>query len=92
MRPVLDLSRLNDHLVVPHFKMESIGMSIVEPMWGCTLDLEDAFFYVSICWLFHFYLAFVLDNRVFVFQYLPFGLAFAPWAFNRVTYPITHVL
>ena len=91
LRPVLDLSRLNDCLVVPHFKMESIqsiAMSIVEPMWGCTLDLEDAFFHVPISWLFHCYLAFVLDNRVFVFQYLPFGLALAPWAFNRVTNPI----
>ena len=84
-RPVLDLSRLNKYLVVPHFKMESIqsiALGIVEPSWGCTLDLEDAFFHVPIGWLFHCYLAFILDNRVFVFQYLPFGLALVPWAFN----------
>ena len=91
LRPVLNLSRLNKYLVVPHFKMESvlsIASGIVEPLWGCTLDLEDAFFHVPIGWLFHCYLAFILDNRVFVFQYLPFGLALAPWAFNRIINPI----
>ena len=90
-RPVLDLSRLNKYLVVPHFKMESIqsiALSIVEPMWGCTLDMQDAFFHVPIAWRFHGYLAFVLDGRVFVFQYLPFGLALAPWAFNRIINPV----
>ena len=50
--------------------------------------LEDAFFHVPIGWLFHSYLAFILDNRVFVFQYLPFGLSLAPWAFNRITNPV----
>lgn len=60
----------------------------MEPLWGCTLDLEDAFFHVPIGWLFHCYLAFILDNRVFVFQYLPFCLALAPWAFNRIINPI----
>ena len=90
-RPVLDLSRLNKYLVVPHFKMESIqsiALGIVEPMWGCTLDLQDAFFHVPMAWRFHGFLAFVLDGRVFVFQYLPFGLALAPWAFNRITNPV----
>ena len=90
-RPVLDLSRLNKFLIVPHFKMESIqsiALGIVEPLWGCVLDLEDAFFHLPIAWLFHCFLAFVLDNRIFVFQFLPFGLALAPWAFNRITNPI----
>ena len=36
--------------------------------------MEDAFD-VPIGWLFQRYLAFILDNWVFVFQYLPFGLA-----------------
>ena len=90
-RPVLDLSRLNKFLVVPHFKMESIqsiAQSIVEPLWGCVLDLEDAFFHLPIGWFFHQFLAFSLDNRIFVFQFLPFGLAIAPWTFNRITNPI----
>ena len=90
-RPVLDLSRLNKFLVVPHFKMESIqsiAQAIVEPLWGCVMDLEDAFFHIPIGWFFHKFLAFSLDNRIFVFQFLPFGLAIAPWAFNRITNPI----
>ena len=90
-RPVLDLSRLNKFLIVPHFRMESIhsiAIGIVESLWGCVMDLEEAFFHLPLGWLFHRFFAFVLDFRIYVFQFLPFGLSLAPWAFNRITNPI----
>ena len=34
------------------------------------------------------FLVFVMDGQIFVFQYLPFGLAVAPWAFTRIIRPI----
>ena len=90
-RLILDLSLLNNFLLVPHFKMESvlqIASGIVEPLWGCTLDLQDAYFHVPMAWFFHRYLAFVVDGITYVFQYLPFGLSVAPWAFHRVIKPV----
>ena len=90
-RLVIDLSRLNKCLEVPTFRMEtvsSIASGIIQELWGCTIDLQDAFFNVPVSWVFHKYLAFILDGAVYVFQYLPFGLAVAPWAFSRVVRPI----
>ena len=90
-RLIIDLSLLNKLLKVPTFKMErvlDIASCILSPMWGCTVDLEDAFYHVPIAWIFHLLLAFVVDGTTYVFQMLPFGLSVAPWAFARVTKPI----
>ena len=94
-RPIIDLSSLNKFLIIPRFKMEtvsSISKSLCHPLWGCKVDLTDAFQHVPLHWLFHKFFAFVIGKgihmRVFVFQYLPFGLSTAPWAFSRVIRPI----
>ena len=91
VRPILDLSALNKMLRVPSFKMETIEKivkSVCGSLWGSSIDLTDAYLHVPIAWEFHRYFAFVLGNRTFVFQYLPFGLSPAPWAFSRVMKPI----
>jgi hypothetical protein len=51
MRPVIDLSVLNQYLMVPHLKMEtnrSIRGSIPLGMWTTSLDLTDAYFHIPI--------------------------------------------
>ena len=90
-RLVIDLSRLNKFLIIPTFKMESvwdIAAGMLLDSWACTVDLEDAFFGVPIAEAFQCFLAFVVDGQVYVFLFLPFGLAVAPWAFNRVIRPV----
>ena len=90
-RPVINLSHLNLLLNVPKFKMESvakIALCLLEPLWGITVDLEDAFFHVPIAWEFHKYFAFEIDGKIYVFQFMPFGLSPAPWAFTRVINPV----
>ena len=90
-RLIIDLSHLNKLLITPTFKMErvsEIASCIVDPMWGCTVDLQDAFYHVPVAWSYHMFLAFVVDHQIYVFQVLPFGLSIAPWAFSRVTKPI----
>ena len=90
-RLIIDLSFLNTLLITPTFKMErvfQIASCIVGPMWGCTVDLQDAFYHVPVAWFFHIFLAFVVDGQIYVFQVLPFGLSIAPWAFSRVTKPV----
>ena len=90
-RPILDLSELNKLLIIPKFRLETlerIVKSIVEGLWGTSLDIMDAYLNVALAPQFHKYFAFVLGERTFVFQVLPFGLSTAPWAFTRVMKPI----
>ena len=95
-RLIIDLSELNKLLIVPTFRMErvvEIAAGITESMWGVTLDIQDAYWHVPVSWLCHVFLAFSLELfpgvwKTFVFQYLPFGLSSAPWAFTRVMKPI----
>ena len=90
-RPIIDLSILNLLLDIPTFKMETVAViikSITEGLWACSVDIQDAYFHVPMDWDCHRFLAFQLRDRIFVFQFLPFGLAPAPWAFTRVIKPI----
>jgi hypothetical protein len=87
MRPVIDLSVLNQHLIVPHFKMEtnrSIRGSIHLGMWTTSLDLTDAYFHIPISPKFRKLLRFVLEDRVYAFKTMPFGLSTAPLVFTRI--------
>jgi hypothetical protein len=87
MRPVIDLSVLNQHLIVPHFKMEtnrSIRGSIRLGMWTTSLDLTDAYFHIPISPKFRKFLRFVWEDRVYAFKAMPFGLSTAPLVFTRV--------
>ena len=72
--------------------VKSISKGLCSILWGCKADITDAFMHVPLHWQYHRYFAFVigkgLNLRVFVFQYLPFGLSTAPWAFSRVIRPI----
>jgi hypothetical protein len=71
MRPVIDLSVLNQHLIVTHFKMEtnrSIRGSIHLGMWTTSLDLTDAYFHIPISPKFGKFLRFVWEDRVYAFQ------------------------
>ena len=79
-RPILDLSELNKLLIIPKFRLETlerIVKSIVEGLWGTSLDIMDAYLNVALAPQFHKYFAFVLEKRTFVFQVLPFGLSTA---------------
>ena len=91
LRLIIDLSRLNKFLVVHTFRMESvwtIAPGLIGALWGCTVDLEDAYFNVPIAEVFQAYFAFVVDGVTYIFLRLPFGLSVAPWAFHRVMRPI----
>ena len=51
MRPVIDLSTLNRHMVVPHFKMEtqgSVRSAIRSQEWTVSIDIRDAYI-IFIC-------------------------------------------
>ena len=71
MRPAIDLSVLNQHLIVPHFKMEtnrSIRGSIHLGMWTTSLDLTAAYFHIPISPKFRKFLRFVWEDGVYAFK------------------------
>ncbi len=52
LRPVLDLSSLNEHIVVEHFRMETtryIRQNIQVYDWAVSIDLQDAYLHVPMC-------------------------------------------
>ena len=51
MRPIINLSQLNSHILTPTFKMESsqsIRMNLSKGQWVASVDLEDAYFHIPI--------------------------------------------
>lgn len=86
-RPVINLSRLNLFLVVPHFKMEStrsVTAAVRTGDWAMSLDLSDAYFHIPLSQDFQPFARFVWSGRVYQFRALCFGLATAPRVFTRV--------
>ncbi|VDI48588.1 Hypothetical predicted protein [Mytilus galloprovincialis] len=86
MRPIIDLSILNNILIVSHFKMEinrSIRASILPGMWTTSLEFSYAYFHIPISRTYRKYLRFVWNNTVFQFKDLPFRLFTAPLAFTK---------
>jgi len=86
-RPIIDLSTLNESLVVPKFKMEtvaSIRLGLEMGKFAFSLDLKDAYFHVPIHPSSRKYLRFQFREETFQFRALPFGLSSAPWIFTKV--------
>ena len=84
-RLILDVSSLNKHLIIPHFKMTNhnyLKKVLQTPGWLATLDLSDAYLHVPIRKNLHKFLALTCWNMLFLFRALPFGLAPAPWLFT----------
>jgi len=86
-RPIIDLSTLNENLVVPKFKMEtvaSIRQGLEPGRWVFSIDLKDAYFQVPIHPASRKYLRFQFRDKVYQFRALPFGVSSAPWLFTKV--------
>ena len=95
MRPVIDLSVLNQHLIVLHFKMEtnrSIRGSIHLGMWTTSLNLTDAYFHIPIYPMFRKFLRIVWEDRVYAFKTMPFDLSTAPLVFTRIVQAVVAYL
>ena len=91
LRPVIDLSTLNRHMVVPHFKMEtqgSVRSAIRSQEWTVSIDIRDAYLHVPMHQAVRKYLRFVVNKKVYQFTCLPFGLATSPWEFTKLLRPV----
>ena len=87
IRPVIDLSLLNQYLKCPDLKMETLEKLldlVQDPMWAAIIDVQDAFLSVKIAVQFQKFFCFILKKKAYMFLRMPFGLSPAPWIFSRL--------
>ena len=68
--PVIDLSTLNCHMVVPHFKMETQGScrsAIRSQEWTVSIDIREAYLHVLMHQAVRKYLRFMVNKKVYQF-------------------------
>lgn len=86
-RPVIDLSLLNKHIEIPHFRMETtraLKRSVRPGEFAVSIDLSDAYLHVPMHRSTRKWLRFAIDGKVYTFRSLPFGLSTSPWIFTRL--------
>ncbi|KAI2651171.1 Transposon Ty3-G Gag-Pol polyprotein [Labeo rohita] len=86
LRPILDLRRLNHSVMKLKFKMLTIKQVVSQIRfedWFVTIDLKDAYFYVSILPQHRKFLRFAFRGEAYQFRVLPFGLALSPRTFTK---------
>ena len=86
-RPVIDLSVLNKFIRKETFKMETpelIRSSFVKGEWVTSIDLKDAYFHVPVAFKFRKYMRFMIDDKIYEFLSMPFGLSTAPKIFTNI--------
>jgi len=86
-RLILDLRHVNNYLMVPKFRMESLSIlsdlaDLDDVMFS--LDLASGYHQVEVDPKDHKYLGFQWDGVFYVYRVLPFGLASAPWCFSKI--------
>ena len=86
-RLILDVSRLNDFILTPTFKMTNQKhlMLLLKPdSWMTTIDIREAYLHVPIRVCLQKFLALTCRGKLFFFRALPFGLAPAPWVYTAI--------
>jgi hypothetical protein len=94
-RMILNLKKLNVHVVYHHFKMESIWTAIRLMTPNCfmaSIDLKDAYYSVPIALEDQKYLKFEWDNTLYQFTCFPNGLACCPRKFTKLMKPVFAML
>lgn len=90
-RFILNLKKLNDFMVAPHFKLEdwkTVTQIVSRNAFLASVDLEDAYFLIPIHRNFKKFLRFSFREQLYEFNCLPFGLSVAPYIFTRVMKPV----
>ncbi|GAA6064854.1 uncharacterized protein LOC113526632, partial [Tachysurus ichikawai] len=85
-RPILDLRSLNRSLRRLRFRMltlKEVVTQIRSGDWFVTIDLEDAYFHVSILPAHRRFLRFAFRGEAYQYRVLPFGLALSPRTFTK---------
>lgn len=89
-RFILNLKKLNQYIKTYHFKYEDMKVAtklISKNDFMISLDLQDAFFMVSVHKNYRKYLRFEFNNKTYEFSCLPFGLSTSPYIFTKILKP-----
>ena len=85
--PIINLRPMNKFVVKQRFKMETVQdvKELLRPGdYGATIDLQDAFYHVSVAERSRRYLRFIVDNTIYEFRALPMGLTCSPRIFTGI--------
>ena len=91
LRPVIDLSALNQLIINEHFQMENISclkQILNQNDFMVKLDLKDAYLTVGVHEQSQHYLRFIWQGQAYQFQALPFGLCTSPRVFTKLLKPV----
>lgn len=85
-RLILNLRYVNNRLVVPKFKYE--GLHMVADVWQegdgtVSVDLTDGYYHFALHPSAFPYMGLEFEGRYYFFKVLPFGLATAPFVFQK---------
>ena len=89
-RLILNLKKLNEHIVYHHFRMDSLHSAtqlMKHYCWMAVLDLKDAYYSVPIRTEDRKYLRFKHEGQLYEFVCLPNGLSSAPRVFTKLLKP-----
>ena len=95
LRPIIDLSPLNEMIHNETFKMEtpvSIRQALQVGEYTLQLDLKDAYFHIPIKKAYRKYMRFTANGIVYQYKALPFGLSIAPRIFTKILAPVVTLL
>lgn len=90
-RFILNLKKLNEFIQTVHFKLEDgrTAMKLISRGdFFAKLDLENAYFLISVDEASSKYLTFIFQDQCFEFLCLPFGLNVAPHVFTKILRPV----
>jgi len=94
-RMVVDLRVLNDHMTIPHFKMESIDVAMALMEKDCfmiTWDLKSGFHHMKLTLNAAKWVGFEFHDKHYQFNVLPFGWTGSPYTFCRTTGAVVRFL
>ena len=86
-RFVLNLKKLNQFVVTPHFKIDDIRTALkltFKNIFMAKIDLKNAYLTIPLHPDSYKYFSFIYNKKFFEFLALPFGFSLAPYIFTKV--------
>ena len=94
-RLILNLKKLNTFVNTVHFQLEdgrTVKNLLSQECWMGSIDLQDAYYLISVNEADRKYLRFRFENKLYEFCCLPFGLNCAPYVFTKISKPVAAFL
>uniref|UniRef100_A0A0N5BKD0 Reverse transcriptase domain-containing protein n=1 Tax=Strongyloides papillosus TaxID=174720 RepID=A0A0N5BKD0_STREA len=87
-RVVFNAKKINENIVVPHFKyndIREVKRALIKNWFGITIDLSNAYMSISLKEEMKKYTQFRVNNILYEYNRLPFGISYSPYCYSRLT-------